>query len=228
MKPNFFQNILSHLWDIQVDYRPSEINGDLIVLLVKGRYQLCTENAIYSYEDKYDNFGNLFRDHLTLEGLQGTKSLILGLGLGSVPILLEKEVQPKREWQFTAVEIDEMVCELASIYGYPKIESDVQTIIADAAVFLELTEEIYDLVCLDIFIDDVTPSHCTSEDFIQSIKDCTHEKGLVVANQLAFTEEHKKRSKDFFENTFKAIFPNAVLIPTHLNMMCVSNKSFLK
>lgn len=216
---------VSYLWDIQVDYRESEINGDLIVFLSKGRYQLCTANAIYSFEDRYDNFANIFRDHLDFGLLPGQKVLVLGLGLGSVPITLDK-VRPG-SWEFTAVELDEAVCELASIYGYPKIISPIQTHVGDAIIFIENCQEQFDMICIDLFIDDIMPEDTMTIEFFNQIAHCLSPDGIVIANTLAFTEDHKKRSQAFFRDKFLKAFPKAVLKHTHLNNMLLSDKRYL-
>ena len=216
---------LSYLWDIQVDYRFSDINGDLVVFLSKGRYQLCTANAIYSFEDRYDNFGNIFRDSFDYSLLKGNKVLILGLGLGSVPITLDM-VKP-RHWDFTAVEIDDAVCELAALYGYPKIKSPIDTRVGDALIFVKTNRESFDLICLDLFIDDIMPEASMELDFLEDLKSMLGPGGVVVANTLAYTEEHKTKSEAFFKDKFLSVFPDAKLQYTHLNNMLISDKNYL-
>ena len=148
------QRWLSYLWEIQIDYRHSDINDDLIVLLSQGRYQLCSANAIYSYEDKYANFSNIFRDHLNFDTWKGQDILLLGLGLGSIPITLD-QIESKR-WSFVAVEIDPAVCELAALYGYPKIQSPIQTVIGDAVSFVSGHDDKYDMILSLIHISEPT------------------------------------------------------------------------
>lgn len=218
------QRLLSYLWDIQIDYRHSNINDDLIVLLCKGRYQLCSPNAIYSYEDKYANFSNVFNHHLDFTKWQGEKVLLLGLGLGSIAVTLD-QLYPHR-WTFTGVEIDEAVVELAALYGYPKILSPINTVIGDAISYMSRSDDIYDLICIDLFIDDVMPEESQRLSFLDDIKRGLSPDGLVIANTLAFTEEHKSRSKKFFDEVFKEVFPKGVLIKTHVNYMLVNDPRY--
>ena len=72
--------------------------------LVKGRYQLCTEKPFILTETKYDNFANAFRQ-ISLEGVNDV--LVLGLGLASIPYILEKIHH--KDFVYTGVEIDEEV-----------------------------------------------------------------------------------------------------------------------
>ncbi len=211
----------SYLFDIQIDYRHSEINGDLIVFLSKGRYQLCSANAIYSYEDKYANFSNVFKDHIDLKKWEGSEVLLLGLGLGSIPVTLD-QIEQKR-WSFVAVEIDPAVCELASLYGFPKIQSPIQTVVGDAVTFVSNHEDKYDMICIDLFIDDIMPSHSRSIDFLHDVRQLLTDQGIVIANTLAFTEDHQEQSQSFFEEVFKEVFPKGQIIKTHVNYMLIND-----
>ncbi len=222
---NSIQKLLSYIWDVQIDYRYSEVNGDLIVYLVKGKYQLCTSNAIYSYEDRYDNFGNIFRNHIDLSRLPGNRVLVLGLGMGSVPIILDR--LSKGNWDFTAVEIDPVICELAALYGCPNIQSPIQTIVADASDYIVNCTQQFDLICLDIFLDDLIPEKCSSVQFLDQVKKCVASGGLVVANTLAFNETQKVKSMKFYKEVFSATFESCTLIRTHKNYMLLSQTELL-
>ncbi len=61
MKQPFWKSLLSYIWEIPIESCASALNPDLHVSLKRGRYQLFTENAIYSYADLYDNFVKGFR-----------------------------------------------------------------------------------------------------------------------------------------------------------------------
>ncbi|MBL0101907.1 MAG: hypothetical protein IPP49_19210 [Saprospiraceae bacterium] len=60
MMPNNIQKWLSYFTEIHIESVTSDYNEELEVLLNNGRYQLCTPNAVYSYADKYSNFGDSF------------------------------------------------------------------------------------------------------------------------------------------------------------------------
>ena len=85
-----WKKMLSYLIDLRIEQSSSDHHRHLDIWLSKGRFQLCTENAVYSYEDLYDNFGKLFTKKLAMERLPGNQVLILGLGLGSIAIILDQ------------------------------------------------------------------------------------------------------------------------------------------
>ncbi len=68
---------LSHFMELHIESAPSELNPHLYVSLTRGRLQLCTANAIYSFEDLYDNFSKTF-DLFKEEFVPKEEVLILG------------------------------------------------------------------------------------------------------------------------------------------------------
>ena len=113
MKQPWYKVAISHFWDVPVETTSSQFNPLLRVLLSRGRYQLTTRNAVYSFADLYDNF-RVALAQVKWETWHGRKVLVLGLGLGSIPYMLEKHFWHSME--YTAVEIDEEVVYLANKY----------------------------------------------------------------------------------------------------------------
>ncbi len=217
MKEAWWKSGLSYLWDIQVDYRSSEYNPDLIVLLSHGRYQLCTSNAVYSYEEKYHNYTAVLKKHIDYNSLHDNKILLLGLGLGSIPIIMDG-IKPSA-WDFTAVEIDEEVCDLAAIYGYPKISSEIKTIITDARIYMSINENLFDIVCVDLFVGDNTPQKFRTEAFLHEVKEAVSSGGYVIYNTPAFNKEDRRISMEFYNDVFSKVFEDSQLIDAHRNYM---------
>ena len=56
MKHSFLTKIGSYLIDIPIEEKTSRFSGKLELILRKGRYALCTSNAVYSFDDLYINF----------------------------------------------------------------------------------------------------------------------------------------------------------------------------
>lgn len=217
---------LSYIKDIHIESRSSEYNPELHIVLSRGRYQLLTNNAIYSHEDLYDNFAKILQKDLDLSSPDISKVLVLGLGLGSIPIILDK-IRPG-DWEITAVEIDEEICDLANQYGYPKIQSDIQTVTTDAAVFIDIAYETFDIICVDLFVGDQTPQKFRSEKFLKKLEDRLEPNGLVIYNTLAYTRKDKKLSKEFFKTVFSKSYPTAKSIYAHRNNMLISHIDWLR
>lgn len=225
MKPCSWKVFWSYIVDISIERSHSPYHKLLEVVLSKGRYQLRTSRAIYSYEDLYDNFGTLFREKINCEKLPGNKVLILGLGLASIPVILES--LEDRTWEITAVDIDEEICRLANEYVLPRIKSPVEVFIADADNYMHTLTTKFDLICVDLFMEDEVPENFKSLEFLRRLRSGLNSGGLIVYNTLAYSSEDKKSSREFFEKCFNIIFEKAKYLLIHRNYMLLSDESFL-
>ncbi|MEO1623779.1 MAG: methyltransferase domain-containing protein, partial [Bacteroidota bacterium] len=189
--------------ELHIESAPSPHNPHLYVSLRKGRYQLSTAHAIYSHEDLYDNFSGAF-EQLQLDRLPGKEVLLLGFGLGSIPIILEKM---GHQFQYTAVEIDESVIYLASKYALPQISSPVQLICADAEVFVAQCARQFDLIAVDVFLDDLIPAPFEANGFLEQLRDLLSPGGLLLYNRLAYTPQDVDSARNFYQQSFVSVFP---------------------
>jgi spermidine synthase len=210
---------LSYLFELHVESAPSAHNPHLYVSLKQGRYQLSTANAIYSHEDLYTNFLQAFQ-RIRLDELPIEEVLVLGLGLGSVPFMLERTLG--KHYYYTAVEIDENVIDLANRYCLNQLDSPVTTICADAYAFLLQSEQQYDLICMDIFLDDVVPLPFESLEFLEALRESLTPQGLLLYNRLARTPEDRELSRAFFEGPFRAAFPDATFLDVSNNWILLN------
>jgi spermidine synthase len=220
-----WQRWLSYLFERHLETISSDHNPHLYVSLSKGRLQLSTANAIYSFEDLYDNFRLAFQA-VDWQRFPGERVLLLGLGLGSVPQLLERYFQ--QAFSYLAVEVDEAVIYLAQKYVLHELRSPMETICADAAAFVGQSNEAFDLITMDVFEDDRIPEKFGQKDFLESLERLLTPDGLLMYNCLARTKEDKRRTRSFFENTFRDVFPEAISLPVRGNAMLLNHDRFLK
>lgn len=216
---------LSYLTELHIESAASELNPHLYVSLRQGRYQLSTANAVYSYGDLYTNFLRVFRE-LDLERLPIDRVLLLGLGLGSIPLMLERVFQ--RRYHFTAVEIDEAVLYLAGKYALDELESGVELIAADARAFVAQTDEQFDLICMDIFLDDVIPERFEERAFLEDLAERLAPGGVLLYNRLAATRRDKEKSRAFYEQQFRPVFPSATFLDVHGNYILINRRDALR
>lgn len=107
--------------------------------------------------------------------------LVLGLGGGSIV---------KRMWRdypwmhIDAVEIDEQVAALAhDSFALPQDER-INVIVADGREWLEVCDEIYDIIIVDAFADDHIPRPLTTEEFMRECRDHLSPDGVVAYNVI--------------------------------------------
>ena len=210
---------VSHVVPLTLETAASEQNPELAVMLDRGRLQLLSGNAIYSWDDLYHNFTIAF-GALDLEERPIEDVLILGLGLGSVPYILEKIYD--RAYHYTAVEWDETVAGLAARYTLSRLKSPVEIITADAGVFLQVTEEQYDMIVIDIFEDDRTPEQFETVAFLEACAERLRPNGLILYNRLYNAHRNIVSTQRFFEDNFKTVFPEGEKIDTGGNWILVN------
>ena len=225
MRPSLWKYLLSYLCEIPIAQAPSYINPHLYVRLSRGRYQLVTNNAIYSFGDLYNNFARTF-ERLDWSRFKGERVLLLGLGLGSIPFMLERKF--RKSYIYTAVEIDEQVIYFAGKYVLNELKSPVTIIHTDAVNFVQITTEQWDLICLDLFVDDEIPTGAQTTSFMHALKERIAPNGLLLFNSLARTKEDMSKSEHLLHEIFLPVFPNAGYLDVGGNWIFVNDKSFLK
>ena len=217
-----WKKYLSYFFELHIESAPSEINPHLYVSLSRGRYQLSTANAIYSYADLYDNFTLTFQQIKLAPTIKDV--LILGFGLGSIPYMLEKKFA--KQYHYTAVEIDENVLYLANKYVLPELSSPITMMPADAFAFAHYCHDKFDLLCMDVFLDDVVPDNFETEHYLQQLGNLLNPNGILLFNKLAATKKDRDQAAVFFE-LFKKVFPNGTYLEVNGNWMLINDKRFV-
>jgi spermidine synthase len=143
--------------------------------------------------------------------------LALGFGLGSIMPLLANY---KDEFQMTGVDIDPVIIKLARQYIAPELQKNLTLIESDAFAFInEKQPHPYDLIVIDLFIDNFVPKKFEKEDFLQNVKRHLSENGLLLYNRLA-----NKDTEHFYNNTFKKVYPPGYVLSTKGNHLLVYDK----
>ena len=214
--------MLSYVIDISINKMKSSYSGDLEILLSRGRLALCTSNAMYSFDDLYLNFRKTFSS-VKISEFKTDRVLLLGTGLLSVPYLLEKI--HKKHFSCKAVDIDPIITEAAALYALPKLKSKIELICADAAEFVLVESEKFDLIVVDIFIDDTVPAIFEKEEFLNSLLNLLSKNGLLMYNRMAQNDKAFEKTESFYNQVFKGIFSKSELLRLGANCMLLGNYS---
>lgn len=211
---------LSYLTEQHLESASSPYNPELHVSLSRGRLQLSADQAIYSYDDLYANFRLAF-ERLDINRVpDGSHVLLLGLGLGSIPYMLEKKF--RRNYHYTAVEIDEVIIELASDYMLPQLQSPIEVVCANALAYVELIDDTFDMICMDIFQDADVPAEFETEAFLRQLLERLRPGGILLFNRLAATPLDRARSQQYYLEVFKRVVPDSRRLRLVGNYMLVS------
>lgn len=219
VKQPFWKTWLSHFMEFRIEQIPSVYSNKLEIIYKKGRYALCTPNAVYSYDDLYFNFRDSFLQ-LPLDKLPIKNVLVLGVGLGSIPLLLETIFN--KNYVYTLVEIDPKVIDLAQKYNLDHLKSPIEVVCADAFEFVQQCPQKFDLIAVDLFIDDVVPSVFETQAFLEALKTLMTEKSILLYNRLTYNQRFERLTTEFFEQSFKKVFPQADFIELSGNKMLLN------
>ena len=131
-------------------------------------------------------------------------------------------------YSYTGVEIDGTVLQLAQKYVLNDLKSPMSIHLTDAEIFVSMCREKFDLICMDVFIDDKVPSGCETTTFLQQLKKLlTPETGILLFNKLAATPSDRSRSGLFLETQFKKIFKDADFIEIAGNYILINRGDLL-
>ena len=220
-----WKRLLSYLTEFHIETTSSEYNPHLHVSLNRGRYQLCTENAIYSYDDLYNNYSDAFR-LIDLDNLPIKKVLVLGFGMGSIPFILEKAYNKK--YHYTGVEIDEEVIYLATKYTLPRVTSSIEMICANAELWVRQCEEKFDMITVDIFLDDIIPHAFEQTNFLEQTKSLLSPEGILLYNRLSYTPADIEHAQKFYTEKFLPVFEKSTYLEVSENWIMINRKEVLK
>lgn len=205
--------------ELPVTTRSSDYNPELKVTYHRGRYKLITYGAIYSFEDLYSNFRISF-ERLHWDQNKIETCLVLGLGLGSIPDMLVTRF--KKNLSFVAVDIDEVVIEMAMKYVLRPKKINIDVFTADAASFLEWHQGRYDMICADVFVGDRIPAELQTMDALISMKGMLKPNGLLLYNRLSRYQPDIDANLKFLDRIFLKIFPDGGYIDLDGNWMFVN------
>ena len=214
---------MSYFVDISLESSSSAYNPYLEVLLVNGRHQLITKNAIYSFDDKYENFYAAFK-HIDWDKLKVQKVLVLGLGLGSVIYMLEKNFN--KRFEYTCVEIDPEIIRLANKYCLSQLDSRAEIMETDAESFLRIDSNKYDLILMDIFQNAKVPGKFSKKEFIEVLKSKLDLNGLLLYNRMNINQEDRSENLEFSKK-FADIFPDHHALQVKDNLVYFSGNDVL-
>jgi len=167
------------------------------VLLWRGEVCLETPRALYSWGRNYEPFRELVkrRGRDILNPPPG-KILVLGGGLMSVSLIfsefLIRNNRPVSE--FYAVEIDDKVIDIAREVLPAFILKNIQFIHVDAFDFVLDAPQDWDMIIVDIFVDDVIPHRFLNKAFIQILHRIMKVGGLLIYNMLGRNQKERQEA----------------------------------
>jgi spermidine synthase len=208
--------IKSFLSEEVVEVGQSQYSPGLQVWYAYGRKMLNTAKVNYSFGKLDAVFRSAFHQlKIEEQGIQNV--LLLGLGAGNVPAILEEYNPAPR---IVAVEIDPEVIRLAEAHFGLKERPRLEVELADATEFVFRCAERFDMVIVDVFIDDQVPEAACTEEFLQQLGRLLNPEGLLLFNRLGHTDALLQQTLDFGRKMISTL-PGTYFLDADLNKVLV-------
>ncbi len=179
----------------------SEANGRLEIFYENGKKVLNAPHANYSFGSLHRVFKRTF-GYFKPDWKEVKQILILGYGGGSVVNLLMR--QPQFNGKITAVDIDPVIRELAERH-FPEELQKTELHVRGAREFLESTPMRYDLIVVDLFIDQRVPEAFTHPYFIKELKKHLNPAGRVIHNLMFDKPESGQAVINLYQQHFELV-----------------------
>jgi spermidine synthase len=203
----------SYLAPVTIHRTDGDFTPYLEVNLVNGKPVLDTAKVNYSFGGLHLVFQSVFR-HFQLGKLMFKNTLILGFGAGSVASLLREGYGMK--CNITGVEIDAVIIELGRKY-FRLERYNVQKVIHDnAANFVHQSREKFDLIVMDVFIDDLVPKIFRETPFLQDLERLLTPDGILFYNFMTRSKIAKEEAKEL-EARMNAVFGSITRFSVMIN-----------
>lgn len=178
------KRILSYLWP-STTYRDSDYNGRLEVTWINGKKVLDSKHSNYSY-------GSLQRIlNYSLSKVYSSsisETLVLGLGGGCIIESLRHSFA--YTGHITAVEIDTTIIDIANKEFNISEDDTLKIIASDAFNYIKQCQAQYDLIIIDLFIDNKVPDKFYTLKFWERLIPLIHQNGHVIFNAGIDLEDH--------------------------------------
>jgi spermidine synthase len=175
----------------------------LEVIQTRGKYVLNSKNANYSFDGLHIIFNQLFQK-IDINKFEFRNILILGMGAGSIISLLRDKYNIS--CPITAIEKDEVVIELAKKYFNIDKYKSLTIKKTDAFDYVINTENKYDLIISDLFVDNNVPKIFTSHAYLKNLKRISTESSCIMYNKMTESAIHKKELQELLKD-FEYTFP---------------------
>jgi spermidine synthase len=196
-----FKQLLSYFYPIKEFQTPSSVNKNIEVTWNNGQLVLDSKNTNFSY-GSLERVIQIGFQNIGIKKINTFKnSLLLGVAGGCVIKILQKEYNYKGK--ITGIELDSEIIKIANTYFKLNEFPNLQIIENDANDFVKNINEVYDLIVIDIFQDNIMPDFLFSEDFIKNLKRILTQNGVILFNSIVILSHEFERNSNFEKNVQK-------------------------
>lgn len=199
------KSAVSYVYPVTIEKRRGTVNPYLEVIQFKGNHILNAQTVNYSFGGLQLVFESLFHK-IKIDQYEFKNALILGMGGGTIISLLRDKYGKK--CQITALEKDKVIIELAATYFRIDTYPNLHIVCEDAFEYVSKTNEKYDLIISDLFVESNVPEVFATLKYLKYLKKVATENCCVIYNKMTQKSLHKREFVTLCEN-FELVFPGA-------------------
>lgn len=203
----------------KLEISTSFYNPHLEVVLENGQKLLNAANVNYSFGTLHKAFFEVL-DGKGFFNKSYDKILVLGLGAGSIPNIFNQNSNVNL---IIGLEIDEEVIRLGKKYFDIDKIKNLQIIIDDAQKYVQYSLLKFDLITIDLFIEEEIPKFVDEIEFMVLLKKLLNDNGMIIINRLEFNAITKESNQIFKEN-IDSVFTESEFYSVGMNKLLIVKK----
>jgi len=184
------RRIISYLYPLTYKINTPQ-NGVVELTYTDGKKILDSAHANYSYGSQKHilKFGLKKMDLASVNNV-----LLLGLGGGSVVQTLREDFHFIKK--ITAVDFDQTIIDIALNNFNLKNDDNLEVTNEDALVYVKNHTQKFDLIIVDLYIDDIVPSAFYTKGFWEDVNEIITKNGSFLFNACIFNENSEQQMHD--------------------------------
>jgi spermidine synthase len=194
------KKLVSYFYPIRLVKDKGEFVPYLEVVMNRGKYEMNGEKVNYSYGSLYTVFDNAF-ENFKLQNKSIDSALIFGFGAGSVADLIAHKINPA--CKITGIENDGTILANADAFFDLGKFKNLNLIKQDAFTYAADCHDKFDLIVVDLFVENRVPVHAKQLEFLLVLKSILNENGIVFFNKITNTKELKQEGLKLLDNMQK-------------------------
>ncbi len=182
-----FWKLISYIVDVPVE-AGIDSQGNIIQLVIRnGQFLLTSPKMVYSYGNRYKVLQEAYR-FFNVYSMKPASILLLGGGMGSgLQLINEHKIIP----DVVFVEKEQLICQWFRQFVRRHLQfKDIEIICSDAYKTVKQLHRFFDLIVVDLFVDDMVPKFVGSEDFVKNVIRICSSNGLIIINITKFPESN--------------------------------------
>ncbi len=177
------KKLLSYLWPQKSGTLKTTFLPHVELNMHNGKLHIDGMNVNYSYGALHDVFRKVIY-HKKAAFKLAKNVLILGFGAGSVAKILIQE-QKLDHLNITGIEAELEMISLSKQCLPKAIFSKITLINEDAEVWINEQEAKFEIIIIDLFIEDKMPVFCGTKLFVENLAKSLLKNGMIIWNTLA-------------------------------------------